>query len=212
MGSKKLKLWRGGVVREGLVEGSVVCAPLFARSPVAQFQRRVAGFQQRAGLISRTKWAIRDNGKFAGLIANLKDLLDGLNSITPSVRTSILKSDLVRQEAESIPDLRTLKIIEETCSDSDWKSSASAVSVGLNSVVNVSSTKRAYIHDWMERDQRPGASLGSLSATEISRSRSQESPGESYIGGAAFNIPKARTLQLAGKTSVISKMKTYSQT
>jgi len=211
-GLEKAKALERGGGEGRLVEGSVVCAPLFAGSPVAQFQRRVAGFQQRAGLISRTKWAIRDNGKFASLIANLKDLLDGLNSITPSARTSILKSDLVRQETESIPDLRTLKIIEETCSDSDWKSSASAVSAGLNSVVNVSSTKRAYIHDWMERDQRPGASLGSLSATEMSRSRSQESPGESYIGGAAFNIPKARTLQLACKTSVISTMKTYSQT
>lgn len=159
-GLEKAKALERGVGEGGLVEGSVICTPLFAGSPVVQFQRRVAGFQQRAGLISRTRWTIRDNGKFARLIANLKDLLDGLNSITPSsARTSILKGGLIREETDSIPDLRTLKIIEETCEDADWRSSASAASAGLNSVVDVSSSKRAYIHDWMGREHAETASL-----------------------------------------------------
>ncbi|KAE9368174.1 hypothetical protein N431DRAFT_560685 [Stipitochalara longipes BDJ] len=110
------------------IDGSVICHSLFENSPFAQFQKRVSSFHERAGLITKTRWAIHDNSKFVKLIDNLKDLLDGLYQITMSPGTSILKGLLIRREVELISDLRTLNIIEESCSDKDWKSCASATS------------------------------------------------------------------------------------
>jgi hypothetical protein len=148
------------------IEGSVACSALFENSPLAQFQKRVSGFHQKAGLMTKTRWAIRDNGKFVRLITNLKDLLDGLHQITTSARTSILKGHLIRQETESISDLRTLKIIEESCSDADWKSCASAASSYLNSIPSINFRKREYIHEWMESDQDREVSSQIQLATE----------------------------------------------
>jgi hypothetical protein len=148
------------------IEGSVTCSALFENSPLAQFQKRVSGFHQKAGLMTKTRWAIRDNSKFTRLIMNLKDLLDGLHQITTSARTSILKGHLIRQEAESIPDLRTLKIIEESCSDADWKSCASAASSYFNSIPSINFRKREYIHEWMESDQDSEVSSQIQLATE----------------------------------------------
>lgn len=135
------------------IEGSIVCSSLFENSALAQFQKRISAFHQKAGLITKTCWAIRDSGKFTTLITNLKDLVDGLHQITISTRTSIAKGNLVRQEIESIPDLRTLKIIEESCSDVDWRSCASAASLYLNSISCTISAKREYVQEWMDRDQ-----------------------------------------------------------
>lgn len=140
------------------VEGSIICTSLFETSSFVQFQKRVAGYHQKAGLMSKTRWAIRDNGKFTSLITNLKDLLDGLDQITTSARTSILKGSLVRQETESISDLRTLKIIEESCSDADWKNCASVASEYLTSVQPMHPSKLKAIHEWMEIGQDQQAS------------------------------------------------------
>jgi Prion-inhibition and propagation len=71
--------------------------------------------------MTRTQWAIRSDSKFTSSIQNLKDLIDGLSQIPTSPSTNILKEHLIWHETKSISDLRTLKVIENTCSDSDWK-------------------------------------------------------------------------------------------
>ncbi|PMD47922.1 hypothetical protein L207DRAFT_607572 [Hyaloscypha variabilis F] len=136
------------------IDGSVICQSLFENSPFAQFQKRVSNFHERAGLITRTRWAIRDNNKFIKLIDNLKDLLDGLYNITTTPRTSILRGLLIRQEVEVISDLRMLNTIEESCSDKDWKSCASAASSYLASVTSIDIPKSNYIHEWIENHKR----------------------------------------------------------
>ncbi len=147
------------------IKGSIICSSLFENSPLAQFQKRVSAFHQKAGLITKTRWAIRDSGKFTTLVTNLKDLLDGLHLITLSTRTGIAKAHLVRQETESIPDLRTLKIIEESCSDADWRSCAGAASLYLNSISSTTPAKRKYVQEWMDHDQGHEASPQSQEAT-----------------------------------------------
>jgi Prion-inhibition and propagation len=184
------------VIRAATVEGSMICNSQFENSSFVQFQKRVSGYHQKAGLMSKTRWAIRDNGKFIRLITNLKDLLDGLDQITTSARTSILKGCLVRQETESIQDLRTLKIIEDTCLDADWKSCASAASEYLNTPGSMHPAKRKYIHEWIEIDQNQKASppmqviTRPESWTHPHDSRSQErdaSPASSPDGQEQFN-------------------------
>jgi Prion-inhibition and propagation len=147
--------------------------------------------------MSKTRWAIRDNGKFTRLITNLKDLLDGLDRITTSARTSILKGCLVRQETESIPDLRTLKIIQESCSDADWKSCASAASEYLSTLGSMHPSKRQFIHEWMEidQDQQASSPMQMTTRPESRRrphdSRPQEreaSPVSSSYGQERFKI------------------------
>lgn len=150
------------------IDGSIICHSLFENSPFTQFQKRVSSFHERAGLITKTRWAIRDNTKFIKLIDNLKDLLDGLYQITISPGASILKGLLIRQEVEVISDLRTLNIIEESCSDKDWKSCASAASSYLANVTSIDIPKRKYVHEWMESHQ--GRPL--ITATTGSASRS----------------------------------------
>jgi hypothetical protein len=135
------------------IEGSVICSAAFKSSPIVQFQTRLFDYHGKAGLRAMTRWAIRDSKKFAALIQNLKDLLDGLSQITTSSQTVVLKGQLIRQETESIPDLRTLQIIESTCSDTDWKTSASAASSYLTILNHMTSTKRADIYEWMDIDQ-----------------------------------------------------------
>lgn len=187
------------------IEGSVICSSLFENSPLAQFQKRVSGFHQKAGLMTKTRWAICDNSKFVRLITNLKDLLDGLHEITTSVRTSILKGHLIRQETESIADLRTLKIIEECCSDADWKSCASAASSYLNSIASIDFRKRNYIHEWMESDQEHELSPQIQLETELESwtQRHDSRPHERaaspvLIESRSRNTPKLQLLSKPG--------------
>ena len=131
------------------VEGSTICASRFEASSFIQFQRRIFTHRKTKGVLSKTKWAIRDNAKFSKLLGDLKDLNDGLNAITTSARTSFLKGTYVRQEVESIPDLRTLETIEETCADIDWRTSASTASSYLRHLAQPRRTDDRVIDEWL---------------------------------------------------------------
>lgn len=117
--------------------------------------------------MARTRWAICDSSKFARLVQNLKDLIDGLSQITTSPRTSLLKGHLIRHEAEAIPDLHILKIIEDTCSDADWRMAASAAGSSLSSIGHITSAKRTYIQEWMGVDQSHRTSPQVQEATDL---------------------------------------------
>jgi hypothetical protein len=163
------------------IDRSVICQSPFENSPFAQFQERVSSFHQRAGLMTKTRWAIRNNGKFIKLINNLKDLLDGLHQITTSPETSIMKGFLIRQEVEFISDLRTLNIIEESCSDKDWKSCASAASSYLANVTSINVPRRKYIHEWMESGQGSSRISGSESRSRYDPIRHDRSASPASI-------------------------------
>ncbi|KAF2192374.1 hypothetical protein K469DRAFT_310524 [Zopfia rhizophila CBS 207.26] len=170
-----------------MIEGSVICSPWFESSPLVQFQTRFSEYRKKAGLANRTRWAIRDSKKFTGLVQDLKDLLDGLGQITVSPRTTILKGELIRQETQSIPNLNILNIIESTCSDADWKNSASVASIYLNEQNRLTSAKRKAIHEWMDIDhvrETPG-----------------ELPEEQYRGQIARGIDRSRYRSLDLLTS-----------
>jgi hypothetical protein len=190
------------------IEGSVICSSSFESSPLVQFQTRFSEFHRKTGLRAKSRWAIRDFSKFTGLIQNLKDLLDGLNQITTSTRTTILKGNLVRRETEAIPDLRTLKIIGDTCSDADWKSSAGAASSYLTNLNRITDSKRAHIREWMDIDQDQGSSPQILTSQQDWRGQQYQNtiPGGIYGGIHQFSSTSpyyqgARRLQPLGKSS-----------
>ena len=197
-----------------VIDGSVICHSTFENSPFAQFQKRVSRFHEKAGLIAKTRWAIRDNSKFIRLIDNLKDLLDGLHQITTSPATSILKGLLIRQEVEVISDLRTLNIIEESCTDKDWKSCASAASSYLANVTSINIPKRKYIHEWLESYQgrvQIHVATGSLSWSRCdSKSYSRpSSPVSAYHDDQSFGAVVESGSQSIHKLRLQSKFDPY---
>lgn len=137
---------------KAMVEGSAVCSLSFESSPLVQFQTKFSEHRKKVGLMEKTRWAIRDSKKFATLIQDLKDLLDGLGEITTSSRTTILKGQLIREETQSMSDLNMLKVIERTCSDADWKGSASSASAYFINQNRLTTEKREGIQEWMEGD------------------------------------------------------------
>lgn len=134
------------------VDGSIACSNSFENSPIVQFQTKLSNHHSKLGFRAKTKWAIRDSKKFTALIQNLKDLSDGLSNITTSTSTVVLRGQLIRQETESISDLRTLKVIENTCSDIDWRSSASAASEYLGNMNRLTDARRGEISEWVSFD------------------------------------------------------------
>lgn len=163
--------------------GSSVCIEAFQSSAIVQFHSRLVEHQSKAGLRSRTRWAIRDNKKFSAMVQNLKELIDGLGEISISTNANVLRGHLIRQETESIPDLQTLKIIESTCSDSDWRTSATLASEYLGDKNRLTPTGRENIYNWME-DQK------------IDKLRSSDGAFAGEITGEAERLrpPKLRSM------------------
>jgi len=187
---------------------------LLENSPFAQFQKRVSSFHERAGLITETRWAIRDNSKFIKLIDNLKSLLDGLYQITTSPGTNILKGFLIRQEVEVISGLRMLNISEKSCSDKDWKGYASAASSYLANLTFIDTPKRKHIHEWMESNhghpQIQVATRSESSSHYYSKSYNRStSPLSKYYDNQPFEAMAESRIQNTPKLRLQSKVNPY---
>ena len=135
---------------KAIVQGSAVCSLSFESSPLVQFHTGFSEHIRKVGLVEKTRWAIRDSKKFAALIQDLKDLLDGLGEITISSRSTILKGQLIREETQSMSDLKMLTVIEQTCSDTDWRSSASSASTYFINQNRLTTEGREDIQKWMQ--------------------------------------------------------------
>ena len=67
------------------------------------------------GVCGRARWAIHDKEKFTLLIQDLKDMIDGLNAITPN--TTSRHKRMVQRELESLCDPESLELIREATED-----------------------------------------------------------------------------------------------
>lgn len=67
------------------------------------------------GVCGRARWAIHDKTKFTLLIQDLKDMIDGLNAITPN--TTSRHKRMVQRELESLCDPESLELIQEATED-----------------------------------------------------------------------------------------------
>ncbi|KAF2798309.1 hypothetical protein K505DRAFT_110609 [Melanomma pulvis-pyrius CBS 109.77] len=170
-----------------MVEGNAVCLLSFESSPLVQFQTRFSEHRKKVGLMEKTRWAIRDSKKFATLIQDLKDLLDGLGEITTSSRSTILKGQLIREETQSMSDLNMLKMIERTCSDADWRSSASSASAYFVNQNRLTDKKREDIQEWMAVDPRREIAQGLTTGQHYSQILSDTSGG--VYGSSQLVVP-----------------------
>ena len=92
-----------------------------------RFQARILMSQKDAGFLSMGKWATDDKRKFAALVQDLKDLIDGLEDITRSFQLLERQKELILNEVDTITDVRSLELLQEACSkDADHISGAAS--------------------------------------------------------------------------------------
>lgn len=96
---------------------------------VKQFQALFKGHQQKITLFERTRWAIRDRGKFGVFVDDLRQLIDGLREITSSSTNGTQERNAIAEELESLPDLVALKLVRDASANvhQDWSDSATEI-------------------------------------------------------------------------------------
>ena len=91
-----------------------------------QVQDKIGLRQQRASLLSRSKWAIRDRTKFSSFISHLHAFVESLNNLVPvphHQRQMLLNEDIQRLAQ----DVHHLRLIQEASSNDlrEWSDRAS---------------------------------------------------------------------------------------
>ncbi|KAK3166814.1 hypothetical protein OEA41_009939 [Lepraria neglecta] len=91
-----------------------------------EFLSRLATHQRKSTIITKTRWAIRDSKKFEDLVKNLDWFVTKLIGIDVSHDTHVRRDMATREEVESIVDLSTLAIMEQTCEgpNQSWATAA----------------------------------------------------------------------------------------
>ena len=94
-----------------------------------QFQARVKGVQQKTSFLGKTRWAIHDRIKFGILVDDLRGFIDSLKDITDSMITRTLQQRAIAEELESLPDLKTLRLVKEATAGfhEDWSDTATEI-------------------------------------------------------------------------------------
>ena len=121
----------------------------FKQNPIVEFISRLAAHQRRSTIITKTRWAIRDSKKFEGLVKDLDWFVTKLITIDVSHETHIRREMATREEVESIVDLSTLTIMEQTCRgpNRSWATTARIHSEYLSSAGSIVE-RDGRIRDW----------------------------------------------------------------
>lgn len=95
------------------------------RRHFAAFQARIVRDQKQQSFIRKVRWAVTDQKKFLALVEDIRQLIDGLQEITPDL--SNRRRQLVKDNMSVIGDLEDLKLVQEACSETntDWEEAAS---------------------------------------------------------------------------------------
>lgn len=116
------------------------------RESYTQFQARIKATQKDVGLMRKCQWAIHDRTKFANLIIDVRELIDGLNNITPELQHR--RSGLMHNEVSRISNTNSLRLIEEACAD-DYRDLSDTASVCLEAS-SISTNGRKNTSDWLD--------------------------------------------------------------
>jgi len=75
--------------------------------------------------MAKVRWAVHDHSKFQTMISDLKELIDGLMDITPSIQPPA--REMVQADINSLSNLESVRLVQEACADShgDWSDAAS---------------------------------------------------------------------------------------
>jgi len=103
------------------------------------FLSRLAAHQRKSIITTKTRWATRDSKRFKALVDQLDRFVTKLTEIDVSCETQIRQDMAILEELESIVDLSTLSIMEQTCRgpNRSWATAARIHSDYLSSVGSV---------------------------------------------------------------------------
>ncbi|KAF4463424.1 heterokaryon incompatibility [Fusarium albosuccineum] len=98
------------------------------RDRFESFKARIRKNQKTKSTWAVTRWAVHDYSRFKATIGSIKDLMDGLESITSTIGALERQQALLTQEVGSISDTRSLRLLQEVASSHETSPSLRIVS------------------------------------------------------------------------------------
>jgi len=98
------------------------------QSKFNRFKTRLKRNQKQTPNWKVTRWSIHDYDKFRDLIVSIKDLLNGLESITSALGLLRQQQAALIEEIESLSDTRSLRLLQTVASRSTASSALRAIS------------------------------------------------------------------------------------
>ncbi|KAL8991468.1 MAG: hypothetical protein Q9169_007862 [Polycauliona sp. 2 TL-2023] len=121
--------------------------PLRLKASYFRFRTRIQQNTTGTGVSKKARWAIRDKRKFACLVEEIRQFINGLEALTDSVDIATERVTLIKEELNSLEDPRRLRLIMEA-SQADNEEWSDAASVALEtSSEGISENGR--IKDWV---------------------------------------------------------------
>ena len=176
---------------------------IFMQHPIVEFMCRLTAHQRRSTIISKTRWAIRDSKKFEALVKDLDWFVTKLITIDVSHETHIRREMATREEVQSIVDLSTLSIMEQTCRgpSRSWATAARIHSDYLSCAGSIVERDQR-IRDWNAHLESTESDSQSISVDERTRKRQIYEP-LSPPSRTSLIRPDSPPLQLPKKPSML---------
>ena len=120
----------------------------------------------------RTRWVIRDRAKFSMMIAEVKDLVDGLHNITQALSSRAQQDELMTSRIGLIEDQKTLALVSEVCEE-DYPDISDAASVRVDAY-SMATTQKKHIEEWADDidhddDEEQEEDIENLTVSELKR-------------------------------------------
>ena len=176
----------------------------FKQNPLVEFISRLVAHQRKSTILTRTRWAIRDSKKFEGLIKDLDWFVTKLLTIDVSHETHVRQELATREEVESIVDLSTLTIMEQTCRgpSRSWAAAARIHSEYLSSAGSVAERNQR-IRDWNAHLESTGSDSQSMSVDERTRKRQRYEVLSPSLSTTSFIRPDSPPLRVPKNPSTL---------
>ncbi|KAK0647012.1 prion-inhibition and propagation-domain-containing protein, partial [Cercophora newfieldiana] len=86
------------------------------RDSFSKLRSRMRQNQKEKSTLQVTRWAVHDYAKFKNLLTSIKDLIDGLESVTTSLGVLERQRTRLAEEIESISDAQSLRLLQSVSS------------------------------------------------------------------------------------------------
>ncbi|KAH8659325.1 prion-inhibition and propagation-domain-containing protein [Tricladium varicosporioides] len=103
--------------------------------------------KKELGLSQKGRWVIRDRKKFADLITQIKEMVDGLQEITKTIAPIRVQESVMTDRITTIIDVDTLHLVSEACETDHPK--LSQIASLLSEALSMSDTKRRETEAWL---------------------------------------------------------------
>ena len=177
---------------------------IFKQNPIVEFISRLAAHQRRSTIITKTRWAIRDSKKFEGLVKDLDWFVTKLIAIDVSHETHIRREMATREEVQSIVDLSTLSIMEQTCRgpSRSWAAAARIHSEYLSSAGSIVE-RDGRIRDWNAHLESTESDSESMSVNERTTKRQRYDTLSPSLRTARIIRPDSTPLRIPENPSIL---------